>query len=99
MNKTTAKWIKIAGWSIAGILVLAMLVLVTGVLLIEHSPSFRQRILAKVARSVQESTGARLEVKDFHVHLRDLSLDLYDITVHGSESNPSQPLLTTDHIN
>src|SRR5262249_47295192 len=99
MNKQTTKWIKIAGWSIAGIVVLVLLVVVTGVLLIEHSPGFRQRILARVASSAQESTGARLEVKDFHVHLRDLSLDLYGITVHGSESNSSQPLLTTDHIN
>ena len=99
MNRKTVKWIKIVGWSIAGLLALVLLVVVTGVLLLEHSPSFRQRILAKVAASVQESTGARLEVKDFHVHLRGPSLDLYGITVHGSEANRNQPLLTTDHIN
>src|SRR5215471_126725 len=99
MNRKTVKWIKIIGWSLAGLLALVLLVVVTGVLLIEHSPGFRQRILAKVAASVQESTGARLEVKDFHVHLRDLSLDLYGITVHGTETNSDQPLLTTDHIN
>src|SRR5215467_10977312 len=99
MNRKTVKWIKIIGWSLAGLLALVLLVVVTGVLLIEHNPAFRQRILAKVAASVQESTGARLEVKDFHVHLRDLSLDIYGITVHGSETNPNQPLLTTDHIN
>src|SRR5215472_16897087 len=99
MNRKTVKWIKIIGWSLAGLLALVLLVVVTGVLLIEHSPGFRQRILAKVAASAQESTGARLEVKDFHVHLRDLSLDLYGITVHGTETNSDRPLLTTDHIN
>ena len=91
MNRKTVKWVRIVGWSIAGLLALVLLVVVTGVLLIEHSPGFRQRILAKVAASVQESTGARLEVKDFHVHLRGLSLDLYGITVHGSEADPNQP--------
>src|SRR5215468_11367235 len=98
-NRKKAKWKKIIGWSIAGIFVLTVAVLVTGILLMEYNQGFRQRILAKVERSVEESTGARLEVRDFHLHLRDLSLDLYGITVHGTEKNPNQPLLQTDHIN
>lgn len=72
---------------------------VTGVLLVKCNQGFRQRILARVERIVAESTGARLEVRDFRLHLSDLSLDLYGITVHGSEANSSEPLLQTDHVN
>src|SRR5215472_2528707 len=98
-NKKKTRWKKIVARSIAGIFVLTVAVLVTGILLVEYNQGFRQRILAKVERSVEESTGARLEVRDFHLHLSDLSLDLYSITVHGSESNPNKALLQTDHIN
>lgn len=98
-TKKRAKWVRIVGWSVAGIVGLLVIVVVGTVLLIENSPGFRQRILAKVESSVAESTGAKLEVRDFHIRLRDLSLDLYGITVHGSEANASKPLLQTEHIN
>lgn len=98
-NKKRAKWIRIVGWSIAGIVGLVVILTVAAVLLIENSPGFRQRILAKVESSVAESTGAKLQVQDFHLHLSDLSLDLYGITVHGAEQNPREPLLQADHIN
>ena len=98
-NRKKAKWKKIIGWSIAGIFLLIVVVVVTAILLVEYNQGFRQRILAKIESSVEESTGARLEVRDFHLHLRDLSLDLYGITVHGTEKDPNRPLLQTDHIN
>lgn len=94
-----ANWKKIIGWSIAGILALIVVVIITAGLLLEHNQGFRGFILAKVESSVEESTGARLKVRDFHVHLSKLSLDLYGITVHGTETNPDEPLLQTDHIN
>lgn len=71
----------------------------TALLLVDYNSGIRQRILAKVESSVQESTGARLEVRDFNLHLSTLSLDLWDITVHGSETHPNTPLLQADHIN
>lgn len=98
-TKKRAKWVRIVGWSVAGIMGLLVIVIVAAVLLIENSPGFRQRILAKVESSVAESTGAKLQVQDFHLHLRDLSLDLYGITVHGTEQKPREPLLQADHIN
>ena len=76
-----------------------VVVLVTAVLLVKYNTGFRQRILAKVAASVEESTGARLQVRDFDLHLSTLSLDLYDITLHGRESNTAEPLLKADHMN
>lgn len=94
-----AKWKKITLWSIAGILALIVVVLVTTVLLLKYNHGFRQRILAKVAASIEDSTGARLEVRDFDLHLSTLSVDLYDITLHGTEPASAPPLLKADHMN
>lgn len=92
-------WKKIVAWSVAGFLILSSIVVVVGVLLLEHSQGFRQFVLAKVESSMAESTGAKLEVRDFRLHLLSLSIDLYGITVHGTEANSSKPLLQAEHIN
>ena len=99
MSRKMAKWKKITLWSIAGVVSLLVIVLVTAVLLVKYNNGFRQHILAKVAASVEDSTGARLEVRDFDLHLSTLSLDLYDITLHGTESSAQQPLLQAGHMN
>jgi translocation and assembly module TamB len=93
-----AKWKKIILWSAAGIFVLVLGILITAVLLLQHSPSFRQWVLAKVENSIAESTGARIEVRDFDVHISTLSVDLYNVKVHGTESNPNAPLFQADHL-
>ena len=92
------KWKKIVLWSLAAIIVLVVGAVVTLVLLLHHNEGFRHSILAKVEKSVHESTGARLEVRDFNLKLSNLSLDLYNIVVHGTESDPSKPLMTVDHL-
>ena len=71
---------------------------VTLVLLLDHNEGFRHSILARVEKSVRESTGARLEVRDFNLRLSNLSLDLYNVVVHGTEADPSQPLMAVDHL-
>jgi translocation and assembly module TamB len=92
------KWKKIILWSLAAIIVLLVGTVVTLVLLVEHNEGFRHSILAKVENSVHESTGARLEVGDFHLKLSNLSLDLYNVVVHGTEPDPSRPLMAVDHL-
>ena len=92
------KWKKIVLWSLAAIIVLLVGGAVTLVLLLDHNEGFRHSILAKVEKSVRESTGARLEVRDFNLRLSNLSLDLYNVVVHGTEPDPSQPLMAVDHL-
>jgi translocation and assembly module TamB len=92
------KWKKIVLWSLAAIIVLLVGTLVMLVSLLDHNEGFRHSILAKVEKSVRESTGARLEVRDFNVRLSNLSLDLYNVVVHGTESDPRQPLMAVDHL-
>ena len=92
------KWKKIVLWSLAAVIVLLVGGVVTLVLLLDHNESFRHSILARVEKSVRESTGARLEVRDFNLRLSNLSLDLYNVVVHGTEPDPSQPLMAVDHL-
>ncbi len=92
------KWKKIVLWSLAAVIVLLVGGVVTLVLLLDHNESFRHSILASVEKSVRESTGARLEVRDFNLRLSNLSLDLYNVVVHGTEPDPSQPLMAVDHL-
>jgi translocation and assembly module TamB len=92
------KWKKIVLWSLAVVVVLLLGTVVTLVLLLDHNEGFRRSILAKVENSVRESTGARLEVRDFNLRLSNLSMDLYNIVVHGREADLSQPLLAVDHL-
>ena len=91
------KWQKIALWFS---LVSTVLTIVVGIALIMllHNESFRRSILAKAENSIQESTGARVEVRDFSLRLSSLSLDLYNVVVHGTETNASGPLLQVDHL-
>ncbi|HSK46108.1 MAG TPA: translocation/assembly module TamB domain-containing protein [Candidatus Binatia bacterium] len=92
------KWKKIVLWSMAAILVLVMGTVATLVFLLDHNEGFRHSILAKVENSVRESTGARLEVRDLNLRLSNLSLDLYNVVVHGTEADPSRPLMVVDHL-
>ncbi len=98
MVNKVKKWKKIVLWALAGIVVLVVGAVITLVMLLNHSEGFRRSILAKVEKSIQESTGARLEVRDFNLRLSNLSLDLYNVVVHGAEADPNQPLLQVDHL-
>ena len=97
-RSTGRRWRKIVLWSITGIVVLVTAVVITGVLLLEHSQSFRRFVLAKVESSIAESTGAKIDVRDFDVHIATLSVDLFDVKVHGTEPDPGKPLLETDRL-
>src|SRR5260370_37008414 len=88
---------KIISWTAAAVLVLIIGSGVTLVLLLQHSESFRQSILARVERSLHESTGAQITIRDFHIRLTDLSMDIYGLIVRGRETDPSKPLLQTAH--
>jgi translocation and assembly module TamB len=98
MVNNVKKWKKVVLWSLAAIVILLMGSVVTLVLLLDHNESFRRGILARVENSVRESTGARLEVRDFNLRLSNLSMDLYNVVVHGTEADSSQPLLNVDHL-
>jgi translocation and assembly module TamB len=96
--KVKKRWKKIVLWSLAGLVALVIVVVCGLVLLLDHNAGFRHDILAKVENSVQESTGARLEVGDFNLRLSNLTLDIYNVVLRGRKADPSRPLLAADHL-
>ncbi|HKW76661.1 MAG TPA: translocation/assembly module TamB domain-containing protein [Terriglobales bacterium] len=91
-------WKKIILWVAVGILVLVLVTVGTVFLLLKNSTGFRHYLLAKVETNLEQATGARLEVRDFAVHLSPLSLDLYSIVVHGREPAGAPALMHADHL-
>jgi translocation and assembly module TamB len=98
MKWMKSNWKKLILWSVAAIVALIFAAVATLVLLLEHSEGFRREILGKVESSVQESTGGRLEVGDFKLRLSSLTLDIYNVVLHGREADLSKPLLQADHL-
>ena len=92
------KWQKIVLWVAAGLLIVLFVAVGTLVLLLKNSEGFRRDILGKVENSIQESTGGRLEIGDFKFRLSNLTLDIYNIVLHGRETDPNKPLLQADHL-
>jgi translocation and assembly module TamB len=83
---------------LGGLLVLIVVAGLTLIVVLDHSRSFRQNILARVERNLAESTGAKIEIRDFDLHLASLTLDLYGLIVRGREADQSRPLLQADHV-
>lgn len=77
-----------------------MIVVVTviGGALLLRSHSFHQYVLAKAEQKASDAFGARVEVKDFALHLSTLSLDLYGLTVYGAAPYANPPLLQVDRL-
>src|SRR5438552_2430453 len=87
-----ADWKKGVGWVVVAIGALLLLLLVTGFFLL-RSPGFHTWVLAKIVQQASESTGARVELQNFDLHVKTLTADIYGLTIHGTEAGGERPLL------
>src|ERR1700688_1682748 len=91
------KWPKIAGWTLAALATLIVIVGVGGYLFLK-SNSFNQFALRKIAEATQQATGAPTTIGSLDFSLYTLTAHLYNITVLGT-GNPGQPpLLQIDKL-
>ncbi len=92
-----ARWKKIAGGLFVFFVgpVLIGLIVLTVLL---HSSSFHRYVINKAESTASDSLNAKVELRDFKLNLPTLTLDLYGVTVHGSEPDPNAPLLSADHV-
>ena len=87
---------KIAAWvaiSVVALLVVAGIA-ITAVL---HSARFHNYVLSTVQKKASESIGTQVQLQNFALHLSNVSLDLYGLTVHGADPYPNPPLLQVAH--
>lgn len=92
-------WKAALAWT-AGIVAIVILLVVVGLVLVLHSNSGHQYILAKVEQRVSASLGSQVKTRNFRLAFSGISpaVDLYDVVVAGASPYPTPPLLTVDHM-
>ncbi len=83
-------------WIIMGLAALMVLAVVAVTVLL-HSTRFHNYLLSTVQKKASESIGTQVQLQNFVLHLSNLSLDLYGLTVHGANPYPDPPLLQVAH--
>ena len=89
--------IRIAAWLVASVAILLVLASVTIAILL-HSERFHLYVLNTVQQRASEALGVRVQLQNFGLHLSDLGLDLYGLTVDGASPYTNPPLLQVDHV-
>ncbi|HZQ18398.1 MAG TPA: translocation/assembly module TamB domain-containing protein [Terriglobales bacterium] len=91
-----AKWQKIIGWSAVTIGALLLFVIVA-VLVVVKTPAFQRYLLGTIEEKASAAIGSRVEIQSFDVHLATLTVNIYGLTIHGTESSSEKPLLQVQH--
>ncbi|MGH9609812.1 MAG: hypothetical protein ACRD34_09075, partial [Bryobacteraceae bacterium] len=79
---------KAAAW-IIGVIV----VLLIAAYLALHTPWFSNYVRGKIASTVEQSTGAKVEVGSFHMDWTSLTFHIRNFVIHGTEPATAAPLL------
>ncbi len=78
-------------------LVALLAIVAIAVTVVLHSARFHNYLLAIAQKKASESIGTQVQLQNFALHLSNLSLDLYGLTVHGAAPYPNPPLLQVAH--
>ncbi len=87
---------RVAAWIAVGLVALLVIAAIA-VTVVLHSARFHNYLLATVQKKASESIGTQVQLQNFALHLSNLSLDLYGLTVHGAAPYPDPPLLQVAH--
>jgi uncharacterized protein involved in outer membrane biogenesis len=59
---------------------------------------FQQFVIHKITEGVEQATGGKTDIRALDFRLSTLTVHLYDITIHGSETAGRLPLLQVDKL-
>lgn len=90
------KWRKIIGWSAVTIGALLLFVIVAVVVALK-TPAFQRYLLGTIEEKASAAIGSPVEIQSFDVHLRTLTVEIYGLTVRGTEPASEKPLLQVQH--
>ncbi len=85
------------GWVAVGLAGLVALLAVVATVVL-RSARFHNYVLNTIETRASETLGTQVTLENFTVHLSNLSVDLYGLTVHGADPYPNPPLLQVDHV-
>lgn len=81
----------------AGFLLLILLV-AAGLLFYASTAHFSNVVRMKVIAVLQDATGGRIELRAFHWNLRQLTVEVDDLTIHGLEGPGELPYAHIDRL-
>lgn len=79
---------KVAAW-VVGVIV----VIVIAAFLALHTSWFSNYVRGKIVSSVEQATGAKVEIGSFHMDWTSLTFHIRDFVIHGTEPASAAPLL------
>jgi len=91
------QWVKVVTWIWAGFTALSLLVAIALIVLLNNQ-RFHQYLIRTIESDASESLGVRVQLENFTLHLRSLSVDLYGINVDGASPYANPPLLQVNHV-
>jgi translocation and assembly module TamB len=83
-------------WVVASVVVLVVLVALTATILL-HSTRFHNYVLSTVEKQATDSLSTPVHLQNFTLHLSNLSLDIYGLTVTGAAPYRNPPILQVEH--
>jgi translocation and assembly module TamB len=89
-------WKKILGWTAVGILSLILLLVIAAVIAL-HSSKVHNYVLSMFEQKASTALNARVQVRDFNLNLRNLTVALNSVTIATRPADP-EPLLTADRL-
>ena len=84
-------------WAGTVVAILILLVAFAGYIVLE-SAQFHQYLLVKIVEQADRATGGKLEVENWDFHLSPMVVNLYGITLHGTEGPERKPLLVAEKL-
>jgi translocation and assembly module TamB len=82
----------------AGIVLLLLIVIAVGIYAALHSAAVHNYVLKTAKQKASQSLNTRVELQNYALHLSNLGVDLYGLTVYGVGPGANAPLLQVDHI-
>ncbi|MBI3895663.1 MAG: translocation/assembly module TamB domain-containing protein [Acidobacteria bacterium] len=87
---------KVIRWSLS--LALILLAIGIGIIYLVRTRPLHNYVLAKIIQKTQEATGGRVEIADYDFHWFGFRADVYQMAIHGTESDPEAPLFAADRL-
>ncbi|MGH9406803.1 MAG: translocation/assembly module TamB domain-containing protein [Terriglobia bacterium] len=75
-----------------------VLALIVAAILVLRSGAFHRYALGAMISRAEQATGGKVTIGDFTFHLSGIRVDLYRITLHGTEPPSAPPLCSIEHI-
>jgi translocation and assembly module TamB len=66
--------------------------------IIVNTQAFSRFVLAEVIKKAEAATGAKVAIGRLQIHWSNLGIDLYNLSIYGSQGTSQPPLLQASHL-